>query len=414
MKFSALILAAVLSIMQLNAYNNTDAPDENLNDTQQTESVEQVEQPPVDEIIEASALSNTYYKLTTEKKLSIAYIGGSVTDGYGSSDSSTKSWPALLGNWINVMYPDVALDNVKLSIGGTGSYFSSFRYEREVAPHNPDLLFIEYAINDKYNNVTYDQVVRSSESIVRIANKYNPGIDIIYVLTFDTSTRDSDYEQLMAHRDVANYYGYPCIKLADKFYPMLTETNQKYTEFLKDSVHPNDRGYEFFASEIITLIKDELDIAEKAGVAKYTEHKLPKQTLSPTLTLDARMLYADEIDLSNSTGWKHQPYNNYSWLGKRYNGRIYTNQLGAKFTFEFTGTDLGLATGVGPNMGIVSVTVDNNIPVVIDEYSRSTNPKDRIIAQDLPYGKHTVTVEIISKNSSSGGYEFEIGAILIG
>ena len=412
MRITSLILAAALCIMSLTACGK-DTKKQPVNDTPQTEASEKGDESMKEEIIEVSALTNTYCKLTQDKELTIAYIGGSVTDGYGSSNPSSKSWSAHLGRWITENYPDVEFQNVKCSIGGTGSYLSSFRYEREIAPVNPDLLFIEFAINDYYNGVSYEQVIRSSESIVRIANRHNPGIDIIYVLTFDTGTKDSDYNQLKAHRDVAKYYGYPCIKLSDKVYSLLEKTGEDLSVYLKDNVHPNDKGYEYYAEQIIALVEGELEKAAKAELAEYKEHVLPEDTLSPTLTLNANMLYADEIDLSNSTGWEYQPDTKYSCLGMRYNGRIFAEGIGSKLTFEFEGTDIGLATGIGPNMGIVSVTVDDREPVLLNEYRMYENPWDRIVAQDLPYGKHTVTIEIIGKDEASNGYSYEIGAILI-
>ena len=359
-------------------------------------------------------LGNTYYKLTTDKELSIAYVGGSVTDGYGASNQGEKSWAAHLGRWLREEYPDAEIKNTKLSIGGTGSYFAAFRYEREVAPKNPDLLFIEYAVNDKYNGVTYDQVVRSSESIVRLALEKNPAIDIIYVLTFDNGTRDADFDQLRAHRDVAQYYNFPYIKLADHVFPMLEETGDDFSKYFKDGVHPNDEGYLYYAQRIWGLLHAELAEAAETENLEYKNRVLPEKTLSATpLLKNARMIYANEIDLSNAEGWEYQPNNAYSWLGSRYNGRVFAKELGAKFTFEFEGTDLGIASGIGPNMGIVTITVDDREPVVCDEYRGNTNPKDRYIVENLPEGKHTVTVEVTGKNEKSGGYEYEIGAFLV-
>lgn len=413
-KLTALILTAMLAVTQLAACTNTKVTPNGGNENVLEKSEEAEKEEVMPEEKKEIGLSNTYAKLTNDKELTIAYIGGSVTDGYGSSDASKHAWAAHLGNHITEKYPDVKLNNKKLSIGGTGSYLASFRYEREIAAVNPDLLFIEYAINDKYNGVTYEQVVKSSESIVRIANKFNPAIDIIYVLTFDSGTKDSDYEQLKAHRDVAEYYGYPCMKMADKVYAMLEETGDDYYKYFKDGVHPNDEGYAFYGEQVIALFDEEIAKAEAAGDAKYENHKLPEKLMSDYVTIDATMIYADEIDLSDSEGWEYQPNSAYSWLGRRYNGRIFANSLGAKLTFEFEGTDIGLATGIGPNMGIITVTVDDREPVVIDEYRTSTNPKDRVIAEDLPAGKHTVTIEVTGMNEKSGGAEFEIGAILVG
>ena len=406
----ALMLTAILATVNLSACGNTEnKPEDNNDNVQQTEDKGE-EDMAVETRVQL--LTNTYHKLTQEKKLTIAYIGGSVTDGYGSTNQSKNAWSAHLANHIREQYPDVELSNIKKSIGGTGSYFASFRYEREVAPIEPDLLFVEYAINDKYNGVTYDQVVKSAESIVRLANKFNPAIDIIFVLTFDSTTKDSDYDQLKAHRDVAQYYGYPSLKMADKVYPMLAETGDDYYVYFKDGVHPNDEGYAFYGKQVIALFDEEIAKAKEA-YTDYEDHVLPEKLMSDYVTLDANMLYADEIDLTDSEGWTYQPSTNFSWLGTRYNGRIFANELGAKLTFELEGTDLGLATGIGPNMGIITVTVDDREPVVIDEYRTSPNPKDRVIAEGLEDTTHTVTIEVTGKNEKSGGYEFEIGAILI-
>ncbi|MBR5308577.1 MAG: hypothetical protein IKU43_07385 [Clostridia bacterium] len=415
MNITALVLTAIISLINLTAYNHEAEVDTQItiDETQQQEENEMGDEK-MENVIERAALANTYLKLTQDKEITIAYIGGSVTDGYGSTNHTTKSWAAHLGNWIEENYPDVALTNKKLSIGGTGSYLASYRYAREVAPINPDLLFIEYAVNDKGNGATYDQVVKSSESIVRLANNYNPSIDIIYVLTFNTGTKDSDYDQLRAHRDVADYYGYPHIKMADHVYAMLADTGDEFSKYFKDSVHPNDEGYKFYSEVIIELVESELAKAKEQAVTECADKMLPENTLASYVTMNANMIYADEIDLSDSEGWEYQPKTNYSWLGKRYNGRIFANKLGARLTFEFEGTELGLATGIGPNMGIITVTVDDNAPVVIDEYRTSTNPKDRVIAENLLPCKHTVTIEVTGKNANSGGYEFEIGAILVG
>ncbi len=397
MNFKALFLAIAVGVQLLTGCSTT-----NLQDGEQ--KVVQEKQ---------LGLGNTYYKLTTDKELSIAYIGGSVTDGYGSSNQTENSWAAHLGRWLKEEYPEAKISNNKLSIGGTGSYLAAFRYEREIAPKEPDLLFIEYAINDKYNGVTYDQVVRSSESIVRLALEKNPAIDIVYVLTFDSGTRDTDYDQLRAHRDVAEYYDFPCIKMADEVYPMLKETGDDFSKYFKDGVHPNDEGYLFYAQRIWGMLHAELAEAAATEGLEYKNRVLPEKTLAPTLLKNARMIYADEIDLSNAQGWEYQKGTAYSWLGTRYNGRVFAKELGAKFTFEFEGTDIGIASGIGPDMGTVTITVDDREPVVFDEYRGNKNPKDRYIAENLPEGKHTVTVEVTGKNASSGGYEYEIGAFLV-
>lgn len=357
-------------------------------------------------------LNNTYAKLTKDKSLNITYIGGSVTDGYGASDQNTKSWVAHTNDWFKENFPDAKINATKRSIGGTGSYLSAFRYEREIAPTEPDLLFIEYAVNDKYNGQSYENVLRTSETIVRKAYAHNPAIDIVYILTFDSGDGTSDYDALRAHRDVANHYGLINVKMSDYVYAMLAETGDDYSKYFKDGVHPNDEGYSFYATVITETLGNEL-IENAPTDAEVTEKVLPDM-LSESVIENADMVYADEIDLTGSVGFEYQKNTNFSWLGMRYNGRIFSKLKGSKLTVKFSGTDFGICYGIGPNMGIVTCTFDGGEHVVIDAYRANINPKDAVVAWDIEDGDHTAVIEITGANEQSGGCEFEIGALLIG
>lgn len=360
-------------------------------------------------------LSNTYYKLTVDKKLTMAFMGGSVTDGYGSTDQTSKSWVYHLTQWFRDSFPDAKVGGLKMSIGGTGSYLADFRYEREVKVKSPDLLFIEYAVNDLYYGRTYEETVRTAESLVQKAYADNPYMDIVFVLVSDKERGKDAYDTLRAHRDVAEKYGLMCITMTDYIYPMLKKTGDDYFKYFTDGVHPNDAGYEFYSSVLIDKIKADI-LSGDTTVEPPTELKavtLPEETLTKnSIMLDATMVYTNKIDLTNSNGWEYQANTGFSWLGTRYRGRLYASEIGSKFEFEFEGTDLGLLFGAGPEAGVLSCTVDDREPVLINAYRASKNPSEGIIAWDIPDGKHKVVFELVGKGDS-GKNTFEIGAILI-
>ncbi len=360
-------------------------------------------------------LSNTYYKLTTDKKLNVAFLGGSVTDGYGSTNQSTKSWVFHVTKWLKKTFPTSVISSSKLSIGGTGSYLADFRFEREVKPKSPDLLFVEYAVNDLYCSRSYDEVVRTSETLVQKALAENPYMDIVYVLVFDKERGEVPYDTLRAHRDVANQYGFMCITMSRHFYDMLEETGDDYFKYFTDGVHPNDAGYEYYASVIIDRIKANIVPEDETAIAP-TELKavtLPEESLSAEpLMLNADMIYSDEINLAYSNGWEYQKNQNFSWLGSRYKGRIFASEIGASFEFEFEGTDLGLLYGIGPDMGVLTCTVDGGKAVIVNATRANTNPTEAILAWNLPKGKHTAVFELTGA-TPEGESNFEIGAILV-
>ena len=93
-------------------------------------------------------LNNIVKKLKEDKKATIAYLGGSVTGGFGSSNANEFSWRALTGKHFKKQFPDAEINLVNAGYGGTGSGFARFRLQKDVLDYNPDLVFIEFAFND--------------------------------------------------------------------------------------------------------------------------------------------------------------------------------------------------------------------------------------------------------------------------
>ena len=90
--------------------------------------------------------------MTDNQFITIAFIGGSVTDGHGASDPQLNGWPKLICDKLSYDY-NCFVSEKRKSLGGTGSYLANFRFGYEVAGSSysaPDLLFIEFAINDNY------------------------------------------------------------------------------------------------------------------------------------------------------------------------------------------------------------------------------------------------------------------------
>ena len=356
-------------------------------------------------------LENTYTKLMRGESINISYMGGSVTDGYGSTNQSTKSWRANITSWLADTY-GVRVNANKASIGGTGSYFGAFRYDTDIAAKQvPDLLFIEFAINDRYKKSTYDEVVRQSETLVLKAYEQNPNVDIIYVLTFDNITYASDYEQLRAHRDVAEHYGLLCIKLGDLFFSHIEAENRAREDYFADGVHPNDNGYALYTEFIKSAILYDFPEGEVKDT-QISAHILPESLAEAPMT-NAHMITSQYMDLSNSSGWSYQAQN-FASKGMQFGGRVYSEASGSKFTFKFVGTDIGLLCGVGSNRGRISVSIDGGEAIIIDTYDRSQDAMPFVIASMLNEGEHTVTVELLDNaNSASTGIGVEIGALLI-
>jgi lysophospholipase L1-like esterase len=106
-------------------------------------------------------------KARSGKPVKIVYFGGSITAGAGTYpkegvdsdgkpydetfyDAEKLSWRALSYRWLREnfeTYPG-QFTQINASIGGTGSLFGVMRLDEDILWQRPDLVFIEYAVND--------------------------------------------------------------------------------------------------------------------------------------------------------------------------------------------------------------------------------------------------------------------------
>ncbi len=345
-------------------------------------------------------LANTYAALTSGKKVvNVAFTGGSVTSGTGTSDEKRFGWPKLVCDSLAKEFGATIIEN-RMSIGGTGSYFGAFRYEYDLVKSKnaqPDLLFIEYAINDRYNNYSYNDVVKHSESLVRKAYSLNPKIDIVFVLVFDKQTTRIDYDQLKAHKAVAEKYGLLCINLREILGPTI-----KFAQNFSDDVHPNKTGYELYAKTILESIYNCIPRASE-GIAHPTVQNKVLPTAMGKYFENMNLVSADRIDLSGGNGWALSN-NSFSYIGNKYGGKVRASEAGSKLVIEFTGDEFGLVFDHGTK-GEIEIKVDgkkakvksDNSSVYTDtltaNYSYS-NPKTAKV-EISSSGKHTVEITLI-------------------
>ena len=107
-------------------------------------------------------LENSFIKLNNEKSFNVAFFGGSITEGAGAS-CYEKSWAGRFTAWLDEKFPNCQINGIQASIGGTSSSLGVFRCDKDVLSKDPDLVFIEFAVND--HGTDNDIVINNNESI---------------------------------------------------------------------------------------------------------------------------------------------------------------------------------------------------------------------------------------------------------
>jgi len=214
-------------------------------------------------------LSNSYHKLTTDKKLNVAYIGGSVTNGTGASDENTKSWRGLTGTWLRQKYPEANIKTHNFAIGGTGSVLGAARLEDCLKSGPFDLVFIEFVVNDGYCGTTAEFSKKNMEYMVRKIYSNNPYTDIIFCFVTNKELYGKQGSIYKAHKEVADHYGIPIADMGTGIFNLLQGSTVKWGTYFKDSVHPKDAGYAVYA-EVAKKVMAKLLVS-----GGYQKHNVP-------------------------------------------------------------------------------------------------------------------------------------------
>lgn len=295
-------------------------------------------------------ISNTFKKLENDNELNIVFFGGSVTDGYGSSNMDEKSWRAIIGQWFKDKYPSANINTVNAAIGGTGSNFGEYRLEKDVLSYNPDLVFVMFAINDIYCGETAASTERQFETIIRKIYTQNPNADII--IMFDGNRETASYclennsllySIFKNQDDMAQYYN---ISTINPFMAMINsigaegvESDDIWFSYMKDSVHPADKGYKYFADVIQTYLE-----AERAN-CNYENPKLVAKTLPEikTAQLSSHFIEAKEFTPKSNTGWGYST----NYKIKNLVGAYVSADDNSEFSYEFSGNEISIYIGAG-------------------------------------------------------------------
>lgn len=353
----------------------------------------------------AAAFANVARKLAVDKKLTVGYIGGSITQGISASNSSTTSWRGLTTAWLKKTYPNATITEVNASISSSGSDLAAFRCTRDLTSKNPDLVFIEFSVNDwsagKQNIQPY------AEGLLRNVLFKNPNAGIVYVHTVHNNTI-TYYEKgqlppaVQAHQEVMDHYGFPSINVGRALYDAIKAGKGTLETLTADGTHPNDAGYKIYATEIQRVLQKFL-VPQKRS--EYVPWKLPTKTLTPKPLENGLVLQGDS---AISTGWSKT-----ASPDTRFPGGIQANKAGTVLKYSFTGTAIGVHWNEGTSSGDVTWSVDGSPATKASAYLSKDRGRLRVFTNSLEPGKHVLTLTVLStKNAASTGTWIRINALM--
>lgn len=342
-------------------------------------------------------LDNSYYKLTKKKQLNVAFTGGSVTVGTGSNSQGKNCWRTYTEEWLKKTFPDAAVNEIGAYIGATSSSWAIARFKREVIEQNPDLLFIEYSVNDIYTGLNPDTSAAIMDGMIRELNKALPECDVVVISVPNQETYQSDSTTRNAHKNAALYNGAMFLDMQIPLKEAIEKQKQPWSYFITDSVHPNEIGYKVYSDYITSIFADKFADAKKRGVNATVKHTVPEKPYTSNSNLRNQTLWLEDLK-HDDNAWKVRGVMKKQYFAGKYQ-TLRAKEVGANLTFKFEG-DSFAAFGDFQKGSKVKFTLDGGNETYLG-FSKD-NSGENLIYDNLALGVvHTVTLTVEGKGLCS-------------
>jgi acyl-CoA thioesterase I len=189
------------------------------------------------------------------RTIHLVFHGHSVPSGYHKTPEVKPfdSYPHLVHVRLKERFPHAVVNVILTSIGGEDSLSGAARFERDVLPHKPDLIFIDYALNDRRKPL--DAVERAWRSMIAAARKQ--GIPVVLI----TPTGDAKADLSMPG-DPLRERAELIRRIAAEEKVLLADVSAAWLQagpqdaLLSQVNHPNRKGHEVAAGAIWKALED--------------------------------------------------------------------------------------------------------------------------------------------------------------
>ena len=325
-------------------------------------------------------MSDVFQKAQNGEDITVAYIGGSITEGYnaGTTEFYAKTCTDLLQGY----FPDITVTGVNAGISGTPSLLGNLRLERDVLSADPDIVFVEFAVNDgqeaDYKNA-YESLVRTLLTQEK---------DIAVVLLF--TVLDSVYTCQEHMSKIGANYDLPIISVHDSVYEEIEAGRMTWQDYSNDQSHPNAYGHKCITDFVDNYYQKVLPVvAENVG-------EVSKELPDPVFS--AKYMNMHYMDSATMDGVELDGFEQYDTHGSFHNGWMYRGTDGGsmKFTVDCSVLEMVFKANNSDKYGTADIYVDGEkVKSVVSNMSDGwNNPVTAYLIDNDSSAEHTVEIRM--------------------
>ncbi len=196
-------------------------------------------------------------KWPNNKSVNLVFHGHSVPTGYTTKGvvDRLSAYPFRTLKKVNDYYPYSVVNTITTSIGGEQSEQGAKRFKEEVLSYRPDVLFIDYALNDR--GIGLERAKIAWEQMIVEALEYGTKVILLTPtpdLREDISSEETKLAKHSAQiRALAKKYNVGLIDSYVLFKKLAKK--QPLVGYMSQNNHINQKGHQFVADVIFEYFK---------------------------------------------------------------------------------------------------------------------------------------------------------------
>lgn len=239
-------------------------------------------------------LARFFQKCRGGGEVRIGFIGGSITAGASASSDSNR-YSTMFCGFLEKLFPKANFVEINAGIGATDSRYGASRVKDDLLRHSPDLIVVEFAVNDDYSDSLY--VKSTMEGLIRQSLAGSTPVLLLHWMN-RAGIRINQRIQLQ----LAEHYGLPVVSYLEAIRPMVDSGSIEIDTIMADAVHPTNHGHRICAYLLYSFFKKQASALIDAGnpIPALPNH------LTTNLYESAGLLGEGDntIGLDSIAGWK--------------------------------------------------------------------------------------------------------------
>ncbi|MFC5470649.1 SGNH/GDSL hydrolase family protein [Cohnella suwonensis] len=313
------------------------------------------------------------------REVTIVYLGGSITEGHSAGPErnyarlSCDCFSRAYGTGHNVKF-------VNAGMSGTNSLLGLIRVERDVLQYEPDIVFVEFAVNDSRDTTS----MKAFESLLArlFGSETHPAVVLLFTVMETGYSAQNEMEQIGERFDI------PMISVKDAVMMEIQAGKMTWQDYSNDSTHPDLNGHELIA-EFIKYYYATVDREEEDA-----ESRLPQSFVYGDEFRGMKMLDAVDAPVLSLGGFEKA--NTISQFPNGWTHRADASDESYVLELDCKNLFIVYKESQEPRTGAIDLRVDGELALTADGYMSSgwNNPVTKMVLNKESANRRKVDIRM--------------------